>query len=139
MIQTSQAQEQLSAAVEDLTSKFSRRLTIARAAELARAGRLLKAEALLCRNGSAPKDCEELDLLARILVRQKRFVEAHRVWRKAFERTQERERIRECVRALEDYVESYTRRQTLVWAFPFALWVILMVIVLVWFMGRWWS
>jgi hypothetical protein len=135
----SEAQDQLSNQVEELTREFSRRLKVARAAELACAGRLLKAEALLCPTGTAPKNCEELDLLARILVRQKRFIEAHRVWRKAFERTQERERILGCIRALEDYFESYGRQKTLVWAVGFALWVILMTIVLVCFIGRWWS
>jgi hypothetical protein len=133
----SEARGQLSTEVEDLTSEFSRRLRVARAAELAGAGRLLKAEALLCPTGSAPKNCEELDLLARILVRQKRFVEAHRVWRKAFERTQERERILGCVRALEDYVESYTMRKTLAWAVGFALWVTLMILVFICLIGRW--
>jgi hypothetical protein len=133
----SEAQEQLSTEVEDLPRDFSRRLKVARAAELACAGRLLKAEALLCPTGTAPKNCEELDLLARILVRQKRFVEAHRVWRKAFERTQDRERILVCVRALEDYVESYTTRKTLAWAVGFALWVILMILVLICLIGRW--
>jgi hypothetical protein len=132
-----EAREPLSTEVEVLTREFSRRLRVARAAELARAGQILKAEALLCPTGTAPKNCEELDLFARILVRQKRFVEAHRVWRKAFERTKERERILGCVRALEDYVESYTRRKTLAWAVGFALWVILMIVVLICLIGRW--
>ena len=133
----SEARERLSTEVKDLTGEFSRRLRIAHAAELARAGRFLKAEAVLCPNGTAPKNWEELDLLARILVRQKRFVEAHRVWRKAFRRTQERERILGCVRALEDYVERCTTRKTLALDVGFALWVILIILVLICLIGRW--
>jgi hypothetical protein len=132
-----ETQEHLSTEVGDLTREFSRRLRVARAAELARTGRLVKAEALLCPTGTAPKNCEELDLLARILVRQRRFVEAHRLWRKAFERTQERERILGCVRALENYVESYNRRNTLAWTVGFALWVTLMILVFIYLIGRW--
>jgi len=125
-------------AVEDLTSEFSRRLRVARAAELARAGRFLKAEAVLCPTGTAPKHCVELDLLARILVKQKRFVEAHRLWRKALEGTHEKERIRKCILVLQDYVEKYTRRLSLMWTVGFALWVMLMIAVLAYFIGRWW-
>ena len=134
----SEAQEQLSTEVEDLTRDFSRRLKVARAAELARAGRLLKAEALLCPTGTAPKNCEELDLLARILVRQKRFVEAHRVWRQAFETGNEKERIRRCVVVLQDHFDRHTRRLRFLWALGFALWVALITAVLVYFIWSWW-
>src|SRR5271165_5336180 len=132
------ARVQLSAQVEDLTSEFSRRLRIARAAELARTGQLLKAEALLCPTGTAPKHCDELDLLARILVKQKRFAEAHRHWRKAFEKAHEKERIRKCILVLQDYVERDARRLRLIWTVGFALWVGLMIAVLTYFIGRWW-
>jgi hypothetical protein len=135
----SEAQEQLSTEVEDLTRDFSRRLKVARAAELACAGRLLKAEALLCPAGTAPKNCEELDLLARILVRQKRFVEAHRLWRRAFEKANDKERIRRCIVVLEDYVDRHARRLRLLWTLGFALWIVLIVLILAYFIGRWWS
>jgi hypothetical protein len=135
----SEARVQLSTEVEDLTSQFSRRIRLARAVELARAGRLLKAEALLCPTGTASKNCEELDLLARILVRQKRFVEAHRLWRKAFETGNERERIRRCIVVLQDHVDRNARRMRLLWSVGFALWVMLLIAVLVYFIWRWWS
>lgn len=135
----SETREQLSIEVEDLTSEFSRRLRVARAAELARAGRLLKAEALLCPTGTAPKNCEELDLLARILVRQKRFAEAHRHWKKAFEKANDKERIRRCIVVLQDYVERYARRLRLLWTLGFAFWVVLIMVIFAYFIGRWWS
>jgi hypothetical protein len=131
------SREQLSAEVEDLTSEFSRRLRVARAAELARAGRLLKAEAVLCPNGTAPKNFEELDLLARILVKQKRFPEAHRYWRRAFEKAKDKERVRRCIVVLEDYVDRHARRLRILWTLGFAFWVVLMALILAFFIGRW--
>jgi hypothetical protein len=135
----SEVRVQLLAEVQDLTSEFSRRLRVARAAELARAGRFLKAEAVLSPNGGVPKNCDELDLLARILVRQKRFAEAHRHWRRAFEKANDKERIRRCIVVLEDYVDRHARRLRLLWTLGFAFWVVLMVLILAYFMGRWWS
>lgn len=134
----SEARVQLSAKVEDLASEFSRRLRIARAAELASAGRLLKAEALLCPTGTAPKHCDELDLLARILVKQKRFAEAHRHWKKAFEKANDKERFKRCIVVLQDYVEKYAKRLRLLWTAGFSLWVGLLVVILTYFIGRCW-
>jgi hypothetical protein len=134
----SEAQVQLSAELEDLASDFSRRLRLARAAELARAGRLLNAEALLCPVGNAPSHHDELDLLARILVQQKRFAEAYRRWGQAFKRADDKEHIRKCILVLQDYVERDATRLRLMWTVGFALWVVLLIVVLSYLIWRWW-
>lgn len=62
---------------------YERRLRLARAGELARSGRLLEAEVLLCPGGVFPGDVEELDILARIQVLDGRFADAKATWEAA--------------------------------------------------------
>jgi hypothetical protein len=66
-----------------LAKQFDDRTKLARASELARDGRLLEAEGLLCQGKGLPESVEELDLLARIHVKQGRFDDARRRWRDA--------------------------------------------------------
>ena len=66
-----------------LAKQFDDRTKLARASELARDGRLLEAEGILCQGKGLPESVEELDLLARIHVRQGRFDDARRRWRDA--------------------------------------------------------
>lgn len=61
-------------------------LRYAHAAELARTGSYLEAEALLAPNGRFPDSPRELDLLARIAAHQERFDDAARLWNAALER-----------------------------------------------------
>ena len=68
----------------DIVRAFSLRLRLARSTELALAGSLLRAEELLTSGGNLPETAEELDLLARILVQQKRYAEAQKRWKDAF-------------------------------------------------------
>jgi hypothetical protein len=66
-----------------LGKQFDDRMKLARACELAQDGRLLEAEGLLCQGKGVPQTIDELDLLARIHVRQGRYEEAKRRWRDA--------------------------------------------------------
>jgi hypothetical protein len=86
-------------------------MRFARAAELARFGRYLAAEGLLSPNGREPSDPKELDLLARISARQRRYRRARILWEialkrspgntnyeRAIERTREAERFQKMLR-----------------------------------------
>jgi hypothetical protein len=64
-----------------LAKQFDDRTKLARASELARDGRLLEAEGMLYQG--PPQSVDELDLLARIHVRQGRFEDARRRWKDA--------------------------------------------------------
>ena len=64
-----------------LAKQFDDRTKLARASELALDGRLLEAEGLLYQG--PPQSVDELDLLARIHIRQGRFEDARRRWKDA--------------------------------------------------------
>jgi tetratricopeptide (TPR) repeat protein len=70
-------------AIGQLVDGYQRQLRFARAAELARGGHYLKAEDLLCPNGVSPTQPEELDLLARMMARQRRYSAAIQYWERA--------------------------------------------------------
>jgi hypothetical protein len=67
----------------DPLADYQKRLRLARAGELARSGRMLEAEVLLCPGGNFPRDVEELDILARIQVLHGRFADAKATWEAA--------------------------------------------------------
>lgn len=75
-------------------------IRLARATELAQAGRLLEAEALLVQNGELPRNASELDLLARIAARQARFDEARQRWNMAMQLEPGNEIYRQCIEHL---------------------------------------
>jgi hypothetical protein len=52
----------------------------ARAAELARTGNYLEAEAVLAPKGIMPESARELDLLARVVTLQNQFSRAEKIW-----------------------------------------------------------
>jgi hypothetical protein len=122
--------------VYSLAAAFAEQIRLARASELAFNDRLLAAEALLCPQGIMPKGCEELDLLARILVRQRRYSEAYRAWVKAFKTTGEKERLRLCLRVLRDYVKRREARLRAAWNLGFVLWLLLLLWLVAYFIWK---
>jgi hypothetical protein len=62
---------------------YSIRVRLARSAELASAENLLCAKEFLAPSGRQPERSEELDLLARLLVLDKRYAEARNRWKDA--------------------------------------------------------
>ena len=75
-------------------------IRLARSTELAQAGRLLEAEAILTHNGKLPDHARALDLLARIAARQGRFDEARRRWEAAIQVEPGNEIYRQCIEHL---------------------------------------
>lgn len=71
--------------IQTVVKECFEQVRIARAAELARCGHFLEAEALLSPNGQPPSDPTELDLLARICAQQKQYDRASRFWTIALE------------------------------------------------------
>ena len=99
-----------------LVQQFDESLRLARATELATSNRLLEAEALLCPRGGADVSVAELDLLARIHVRQGRFDAAKRRWKQAVVRAVDsRVKFEECLRVLEEYRIRRMRRRKMEW------------------------
>lgn len=90
---------------------FDIRLRVARAAELALAGKLLQAESLLSPNGCLPSNSHELDMLARIHVRQGRLIDALKRWREASRLTNKRSFQAE-IASLLNYADLTIQRKT---------------------------
>lgn len=87
-----------------LANEFDSRVKMARASELARDGRLLEAEGILCQDERLPQLVDELDLLARIYVRQGRYEEAKRRWRDAA-KLDDGHAHNECIEELDRWLE----------------------------------
>jgi hypothetical protein len=105
------SKERMTQQLHDTLKECFVQIRFARAAELARFGRYLAAEGLLSPNGREPSDPKELDLLARISARQRRYRRARRLWEialkqspgnadyvRAIERTREAERFQAMLR-----------------------------------------
>jgi hypothetical protein len=75
--------EKWMAAVRDVLGDCFQQMRFARVTDLAGAGRYLEAEALLSPRGHVPANPRDLDLLARIAARQKRYSQARRLWEAA--------------------------------------------------------
>jgi hypothetical protein len=103
------------------------------AAELARTGRDLEAEALLAPNGRLPDSSRELDLLARIAAQQERLDDAARLWNAALETDSDNVTYKESLQRLselqaEEQTPAPSRNITLAWCI--ATGAILMSIVM---------
>ncbi len=72
-------------------------IRFARAAELARSGRYVAAEALLSLNGRSREAPRELDLLARIEAQQRHLSAARRLWEKALQFDPKNADYKECL------------------------------------------
>ena len=115
-----------------LVRQFDERLRLARAAELASCNRLLEAEALLCPEGVALASAAELDVLARINVKQCRFADAKKRWEQAISRSEDRRaKFEQCLKALDTYSVQWLKRRTIMW------WVTLAVLT-VWLIVSIW-
>jgi hypothetical protein len=105
---------------EELVRVFCRRLRMARAAEIASVGVLYRAEELLMPEGNLPDTPEELDLLARILVRQKRYVEAKKRWNDALRASGGESYYEDALKSLNNYLRTLKwRRQILIFGIFF--------------------
>ena len=78
-----QQEEKWAAQVRRTLTDYFDQVRFARAAELARSGRYLEAEALLCRRAELPSNPEDLDLLASIAAQQRQYDRAGDLWNKA--------------------------------------------------------
>jgi hypothetical protein len=107
--------------LQRLGKQFDDRMKLARASELARDGRLLEAEGILCQGKGLPQSVDEFDLLARIHVRQGRFEDARRRWRDAA-KLDGGGAHNECIEALDRWLEY--RHQMILWRFKLAGWLI---------------
>jgi hypothetical protein len=98
-------------------AEFEKRLRMARASELALLHHYTRAEAILCEVGLSRSSSEELDLLARIHVRQGRFNDAKQRWELAIERdTNKRDTYERCLRVLDNHRLKMERRIRLSWS-----------------------
>ena len=69
--------------LQSLVKRFDDRSRLASASDLALRGNLMEAEALLCPGMNLPISSDELDLLARIHVRQGLYIQARHRWEDA--------------------------------------------------------
>lgn len=113
---------------------FDRRMRLARASELALSGRLLEAETLLVSTAHFPDTWEELDLLARIRVREGKLADAMRLWRKGAKTGPHSGRAPECIASLEGYAAAKFKRDRQMFIAAWALWSIAVaaIVLVVW-------
>jgi len=97
------------ARVERLFADYDRRLRLARATDLAKSGRFLEAEDLIRPSGGIPEGGRELDLLARIAVRQRHYGKAVLLWEGAIRCEPNNEEYRRCVEKLRGRAANLKR------------------------------
>ncbi len=114
-----------------LIADLDERLRLARAADLASSNRLLEAEALICKKNGRDASARELDLLARIHVKQGRLDSAKRRWEDALSLVQDRAPTEKCLRILESYAQQLFRRRVRLWWLTIALLVGTLVLCIV--------
>ena len=108
--------------VTAVTDRFDRRMRLARASELALSGRLLEAETLLVSKEPFPNTWEELDLLARIRVREGKFAYALTLWNRGASMPTRSARARACIASLQDYAAAKFKRDRQMFIVLWALW-----------------
>jgi hypothetical protein len=123
------------AEVQQLAKRFDDRLRLARASELASWGHLLEAESLLCPGRHLPMSADELDLLARIHVKQGRFDQAKRRWEDAAKIGDRRAEFEECLKVLDDWLVF--RKRTWIWRIRLAMCAVALLLS-VWILVRLW-
>jgi len=94
--------EEWRSATRATIDEYVDQVRFARAAQLAQSEKYLEAEGILCANGHLPESPRELDLLARIAVRQGRSAQARRLWEAALSRAPQNEIYQECLARLGD-------------------------------------
>lgn len=115
-----------------IAQRFDDRLRLARASELALSGRLLEAEALLY-PGNLPMSDDELDLLARIHVKQGQYDLARRRWGAVTKNGVRHVESEECVKSLDQWLDH--RYRLLLWRIRIAIWSLILLIT-VWLLIR---
>ena len=100
---------------------FALQLRLARSAEMALAGRLLEAEELLMPNGSLPQTAAELDLLAKILVKQKRYAEAQKRWNEALNISSGEKCYQDALDSLSFHITALQQRKSFLLLFASVL------------------
>lgn len=115
--------------LERLTRRFDTRMRLALASELAIAGRLLEAESLICPGMRLPATEQELDLLARIHVRQGRYSDAKSRWQEAIRAATDGKRYEQCIDELTRWLDY--RRKMLRWRLWLALWLLAVLVSVV--------
>ncbi len=103
------------ARIERLFADYDRRLRLARATDLAKSGRFLEAEALIRPAGGIPEGGGELDLLARIAVRQRHYGKALLLWEGAIRCEPNNEEYRRCVEKLRGRAAKLKRWAGFAW------------------------
>jgi tetratricopeptide (TPR) repeat protein len=115
--------------VSRLVLKFDEQLRMHRASELAACNRLLEAAALLCPAGRGASSAAELDMLARINVKQRRFAEAKKCWEQAITRDNDKkEDCEQCLQVLEVYSAQCYKRKVIDWWIALSLLALSLVI-----------
>jgi len=108
--------------LNEAIDRFDRKIQLARASELALSGRLLEAEALLVSKEQFPDTWEELDLLARIRVREGKFADALKLWSRGASIPTRSARARACIASLQDYAAAKFKRDRQMFIVLWALW-----------------
>lgn len=122
--------------VQRIATHFEDRLRLSRASELASWGRFFEAEALLCSGKHLPVSADELDLLARIHVKQGQFDLARRRWEDALKLGDRRSEFEECLKVLEDWLAF--RKRMWIWRVRLAMWAMALFLT-IWVLVRIWS
>jgi hypothetical protein len=120
-----------------IVRQFEARMNIARASELASFGRILEAEALIAHENRAPKTWDEIDLLARIRVRQGKFAEAVQLWKQSLSLRGHEETARARVASLELYAAAHEKRRWLILFGWVAAWVTAEAVFISLFLNNW--
>ena len=109
-------------ATKDAIARFNERMRLARASELALMGRTLEAETLICPGRHLPMSSDELDLLARIHVKQGRYDQARKRWEDAAKIGDCRAVFEGRIKVLDDWL-GY-RHRMLVWRIKIGIWLV---------------
>jgi hypothetical protein len=114
---------------------FDLRMRLARASELALSGRLLEAEALLVSKECFPNTWDELDLLARIRVREGKLADALKLWGRVATVPTQSCRAHACIASLQNHATAKFKRERQMFIVLWALWssaVVGVVALVVW-------
>ena len=101
------------AQLQGLVKRFDDRSRLASASDLAARGHLMEAENLLCPGMHLPMSSDELDLLARIHVKQGLYSQARRRWEDALKIGGDRIQIEECIESMDHWLEY--KRELWIW------------------------
>jgi len=123
--------------LRETIAAFESRMRLARASEHAASARLFEAEALLAPpGGKQPDTWDEIDLLARIRVRQGKFAEAMQLWKQSLRFPGHEEIVAARVESLNAYADSqFERRRKLMLALVVA-WSAIIAATLGWLVVR---